>query len=261
MVSERVDTPEPSDSSQENQGIVDLTPEGQDAPGTGVVDTAPAVDAVATETVESQAQTEGQVPSAPQQPGQAVQEQPAEVNPQSFSELRDQVRAQQEQLQYYSQLEQRQQVQQQVDQYRDNLQSQGYLPEQAQQAANAYAEQQQQKLQLEQQSEQYRLFREGQRNAAVHYAKQNKLTFDDLASIEKLNTPQEMEAEAKRISSTRAMEQELAQLKQQQVPAQSFDNNQPAPSASGSDNDLLDKFNAGDRSDSAVNAARRLMGI
>ena len=264
MVSQQVDVPESGDAPiEESQGVTDLTPEGQDIPDSGAVDATSVENAVGTETTEAQPvppQTEQSVEGTGQ-PEQVEQKQPGEVDQQSFGELRDQVRAQQEQLQYYSQLEQRAQIQRQGDEYRDNLQRQGYLPEQAQQAADAHTAQLQQKAELDQQAEQYRQFREGQRNAAVHYAKLHNLTFDDLSSLEKLSTPQEMETEAKRLSSYREMETELAQLKQQQVPAQSFDNNQPAPSASGSENDLLDKYNAGDRSEAAVNAARRLLGI
>ena len=264
MVSERVDTPDTNEAPvEESQGIVDVTPEGQDLPSTGVVDTTAEVDTSTTDDTGTQAQPTVQTPAptAEVPPGQAEQKQPEAVDQQSFGELRDQVRAQQEQLQYYSQLEQRNQIQQEADTYRRNLESQGYLPEQAEQAAKAHVEQVEQKLNLEQQSEQYRQFREGQYNAAIHYAKLHKLDFDDLASLQKYNTPQEMEAEAKRLSTTRAMAKELAELKQQQVPPQNFDNNQPAASSSGSENDLLDKYNAGDRSEAAVNAARRLLGI
>ena len=71
---------------------------------------------------------------------------------------------------------------------------------------------------------------------------------------------EEMKAEAKRISENRELRIELARYKQQEAPAQSFDNNQPSPSATGSEDDLLDKFIAGDRSPDVVAAAERLMG-
>ena len=264
MVSERVDTPDTNEApAQENQGIVDVTPEGQDLPSTGVVDTTAEVDTSTTDDTGTQAQPTVQTPAptAEVPPGQVEQKQPEAVDQQSFGELRDQVRAQQEQLQYYNQLEKKAQIQREADTYKRNLENQGYLPEQAQQAADAHAEQMQQKQQLESEAEQYRQFREGQNNAAIHYAKLHKLDFDDLAILQKYNTPQEMEAEAKRLSTTRAMAKELAELKQQQVPPQNFDNNQPAASSSGSENDLLDKYNSGDRSEAAVNAARRLLGI
>ena len=252
MVTERADIPVSEDSPVEG-GITDITPTDE-SPDTGVVDTAPAADAV-----ESQEQPVTQESPTPEQP--QAQEQPEQVDQQSFGELRDQVRAQQEQLQYYNQLEQRAQIQQGADKYKQDLERQGYLPEQAAQAANERAQQEYQSSQLKSQAEQYRLFREGQHNAAIHFAKEYKLGLDDLNSLEKFNTPQEMESEAKGLSETRSMASELAELKQKQVPAQSFDDNQPSPSASGSENDLLDKYISGDTSPDVVAAAKRLMGI
>ena len=258
MVTERADAPEPGgDADPVEQGLFDLTPQGQDAPDTGAVDAAPVE---GTPPPAPTAEAVGTLaPTAPPTPGQP-QAEPDKADPQSFGEMRDQVRAQQEQLQYYGQLEQRARLQQAADQYSQQLQQQGYLPEQAQQAAQSQLAQAQQVQQLDQQAEQYRQFKEGQRNAAVHFAKEHKLGIDDLATLERFNTPAEMEIEAKRMSQTRGMAAELAQLKQQQVPAQSFDNNQPSPSATGSENDLLDKYIAGDRSPDAVAAAARLLG-
>jgi hypothetical protein len=260
MVNQGADVPEATnDSDSGSQGITDLTPEGQDSAVTTdtLVDTAQAAESTA-----PVAGTEGtpgavteQAP-APEQP----QTQPSEqVDPQSFTELRDQVRSQQEQLQYYNQMEQRSQIQRQVDQYQQDLQRQGYLPEQAAQLAKQQGDMLQQKQQLDKQAEDYRMFREGQRNAALHYAKQYKLGLDDLAGLERFNTPQEMELEAKRVSENRDLKIELARLKQQQVPSQSFDNNQPSPAATGSEDELLDKYIAGDRSPDAVAAAQRLL--
>ena len=245
MVTERADIPVPGDDSME-ASITDVTPTDE-APDTGVVDTAPAAD-----TVESQEQPVTQESPTPEQP--QAQEQPEQVDQQS---LEQQVRAQQEQLQYYSQLEQRAQLQQQTSQYQQDLERQGYLPEQAAQAANEFAQQTQSK----QQADQQRQYAEGQRNASVHFAKKYKLGLDDLEILGRYGTPQEMEAEAKRLSETRSMAAELAELKQKQVPAQSFDDNQPTPSASGSENDLLDKYISGDTSPDVVAAAKRLMGI
>ena len=94
----------------------------------------------------------------------------------------------------------------------------------------------------------------------MQFAKENNLGLDDLTALEKFNTPDEMKAEAKKISENRTLRVELARYKQQEAPAQSFDNNQPSPSATGSEDDLLDKFISGDRSPDVVAAAERLMG-
>jgi len=260
MVNQGADVPEATnDSDSGSQGITDLTPEGQDSAVTTdtLVDTAQAAESTA-----PVAETEGtpgvateQAP-APEQPQTQSSEQ---VDPQSFTELKDQVRSQQEQLIYYNQLEQRAQIQQQVAQYQKDLQAQGYMPEQAAQLAKQQANSLQQTQQLNKQAQDYRMFREGQRNAALHYAKQYKLGLDDLAGLERFNTPQEMELEAKRVSENRDLKAELAKFKQQQVPAQSFDNNQPSPAATGSEDELLDKYIAGDRAPDVVAAAQRLL--
>lgn len=266
MVNQGADIPEVADSpAPESQGLLDLTPQGQDSADiTSVVDEAQAAETTApvAETEGTEGATTEQAPAVgePPQPEQPQTQTSQQVDPQSFTELKDQVRSQQEQLQYYSQLEQRAQVQQQIDQYQQDLQTRGYLPEQAAQMAKQQGEALQQKQQLEQQAQDYRLFKEGQRNAAVSFAKEYKLGLDDLDTLQKFNTPEEMKAEAKRISENRELRIELARYKQQEAPAQSFDNNQPSPSATGSEDDLLDKFIAGDRSPDVVAAAERLMG-
>jgi hypothetical protein len=261
MVNQGADVPGvTNDSDSGSQGITDLTPEGQDSAVTTdtLVDTAQAAENTAS--VAGTEGTPGAVTEQAPAPEQPQTESSEQVDTQSFTELRDQVRSQQEQLQYYNQMAQRAQLQQQVDEYQKDLQVQGYMPEQAAQLAKQQADMLQQKQQLDKQAEDYRMFREGQRNAAMHYAKQYKLSFDDLAGLERFNTPQEMELEAKRVSENRELKVELARLKQQQVPAQSFDNNQPSPAATGSENELLDKYIAGDRSSDVVAAAQRLMG-
>ena len=257
MVNQGADVPEvANDSGSGTQGLLDLTPEGQDSAVTTdtLVDTAQAAESTAP--VAGTEGTTGAQAPAPEQP----QTQPSEqVDPQSFTELKDQVRSQQEQIQYYTQLEQRAQIQQQVDQYQQDLQRQGYLPEQAAQMANQQAEMVQQKQQLDKQASEYSQFKQGQANAARVFAKQYKLGIDDLSSLERFNTPQEMELEAKRISENRDLKAELAKFKQQQVPSQSFDNNQPSPAATGSEDELLDRYIAGDRSPGVVAAAQRLL--
>ena len=105
MVNQGADVPEvANDSGSGTQGLLDLTPEGQDSAVTTdtLVDTAQAAESTAP--VAGTEGTTGAQAPAPEQP----QTQPSEqVDPQSFTELKDQVRSQQEQIQYYTQLEQR----------------------------------------------------------------------------------------------------------------------------------------------------------
>ena len=75
------------------------------------------------------------------------------------------------------------------------------------------------------------------------------------------STPQEMEKEAADIAKYRGLAAENARLKQQQVPSQQLDNNQPSPSATGNEDQLLDRYIGGDRSPEAVSAAQRLLNL
>ena len=103
---------------------------------------------------------------------------------------------------------------------------------------------------------------QGRQTAAVHFMKKHGLAdkqmLDDLMALQQTNNPAEMEKEAQRIKNDRALRAENAQLKQGRVAPQAFDNSQGAAESSSSDNRLLDAYNAGDRSEAAVRAARRL---
>ena len=255
MVTERADAPEPGGEPdvQEQGGMFDITPD------TSAVDDAPRSTDEGTQL--SMEETPSLTPEVPESPAeQPAPEQASGVSPTSFSELQEQVKQQQEQLQYFNQREQQTQLQQQATQWEQELQRQGYLPEQARQIAVERMTKTQEVTQAQQQARQFQEFQVGRHNAALHFAKEHKLGFDDLTQLEKYNTPEEMEIEAKRIAETRDLKAELARMKQDQVPAQSFDNNQPSPAATGSEDDLLDKYIAGDRSPSVVAAAARLLG-
>ena len=115
--------------------------------------------------------------------------------------------------------------------------------------------QQQQNLQSTVQIEQ------GKRNASVHFAKQYNLGIDSLGTLEKAQTPQEMESIAKNISSMAKLERENAELKARLAPQQSFDTNTPTPAAATNDERLLDAYLDGDRSEAASKAAAKLLGI
>ena len=259
MVTERADTPDGGDApanDPQDVGIVDLTPTNQ-GDVSDVVDAAP----VTTE-------AEGQAPvaeappiqeAAPVVPETPVEESQIPGQP-TFAEIQEQMKHQQEQLQYFQQMQQQQQLQQQATTYAQELERQGYLPEQAQMLAQDRMKNSQENILAQQRAQELQQHREGQLNAADHFATKYNLAISDLATLRKMNTPEEMESEAKRISETRELRAEVARLKQGQVPAQSFDDNQPSPAASGSEDDLLDKYIAGDRSPQAVAAAARLLG-
>ena len=87
----------------------------------------------------------------------------------------------------------------------------------------------------------------------------DKQMIADMRTLLRTNTPTEMEKEARRIKEDRSLRAENARLKQGQVPAQTFDNSQGSASASSNDQRLLDAYIAGDRSEAATAAVRRIM--
>ena len=116
---------------------------------------------------------------------------------------------------------------------------------------------------IEQKQQQEKLrHEEGKRNAAIHFYKQYKLdNIDDLQTLEKYNDPQSMEEAAKRIQSDKAKDAEIAKLRAQLVPSQTFDDSQSTPAASTDEDRWLERYNQGDRSSQAAAAARRAAGL
>ena len=100
--------------------------------------------------------------------------------------------------------------------------------------------------------------KEGQYRVSLHYGKQYNI---DPEQLLKYSTPQEMEQAAQTQSKFRALEEENARLKKQQVPSQSFDNNTAPAEASSSEERLLDLYNSGVRNPDTNAAARRAAGI
>tara|TARA_R100000306_G_C4366793_1_gene138035 strand:+ start:361 stop:870 length:510 start_codon:yes stop_codon:yes gene_type:complete len=161
----------------------------------------------------------------------------------------------------YEQVQMRATIQQQAEGYKKQLESQGFLPEHADHAANYYVQSQQQQINLMQQADQYGQHLHGKQVAAEHFAKQYNLGINDLAILRQNDTPEVMEAVAKKMSADRARDGELAQYRQAKVPAQSFDNSQGNPQVAADEGGWLDRYNGGDRSASAVAAARKAAGL
>ena len=167
----------------------------------------------------------------------------------------------QEQQSKMAQLEQERtvnQVKAQAEQYRAQLIQQGYSAEQAQVSAEAQYRQQLQQVQTTEQYKQTLDFKEGQYRASLHYGKQYNIDPEQLLNY---STPQEMEQAARHQSEVRALKEENARLKKQQVPAQSFDNNTAPAEASSSEERLLDQYNSGVRNPETEAAARRAAGL
>ena len=161
----------------------------------------------------------------------------------------------------YQQQQQQTQIQQQTEQYKQQLEQAGYLPEQADQIAQGWFSQQSQISQMQQQQSDYVKFMQGQSAAAEHFAAQYSLNLSDLAELRRHQDPQSMEAAAKRMKSDRDKDAEIARLKAQLVPSQSFDDSQSTPAASTDEGRWLERYNQGDRSSQAQAAARRAAGL
>lgn len=160
-----------------------------------------------------------------------------------------------------AQLEGERQVEQvrlHAEQYRDQLINQGYSNDQAQSMASQYYHQQNQTVQQQQKHTEEKEFIEGQYKASLHYGKQYNV---DPEQLIKFKNPQEMEVAARHQAELRALKEENAKLKKQQVPAQSFDNSTAPAEASSSEARLLDQYNAGVRNPDTEAAARRAAGI
>ena len=176
-------------------------------------------------------------------------------------EKAEQVAKMQQDAAQYEQVQMRATIQQQAEGYKKQLESQGFLPEHADHAANYYVQSQQQQINLMQQADQYGQHLHGKQVAAEHFAKQYNLGINDLAILRQNDTPEVMEAVAKKMSADRARDGELAQYRQAKVPAQSFDNSQGNPQVAADEGGWLDRYNGGDRSASAVAAARKAAGL
>jgi hypothetical protein len=161
-----------------------------------------------------------------------------------------------------SQRQWEQQVMQRAKQIERKAQEQGADPQSSRQAARQYVTHQKELKDQEVKAVDLLGFVEGRQNAALHFALQNKLlnkqALEDIQTLLKFRSPQEMALEAKRMSQLRSQAAEISQLKQGRVAPQTFDNSQGAAEASSNDQRLLDAYNNGDRSDAAVRAARRL---
>ena len=233
----------------------------------GDADAPPVVDSDQEATEGTFSQTSGG--EAPQTSGTA-QEQPASEQPQQQPEQpqqpnRDQAAAIEElyrRRQVDAQRQWEQQVIRKAQTMERRAQEQGTDPQAAKQIGRQYVMGQKELRDQESKALDLVGFVEGRQNAAMHYALQNKLVskqvIEDLVTLTRFRSPQEMELEAKRMAQLRSQAAEIAQLKQGRVPPQTFDNSQGAAEATSNVDRLLEAYNNGDRSEAAVKAARRM---
>ena len=193
-----------------------------------------------------------QIPETPLTNQPSVPPQP-QLTPEQLAQLqRDQEQYQQVQLTA--------QLQQESTKYQQQLEAQGYLPEQAQQLAYQFMQTRQAQVSMLRQHDQEKAEIAGKQAAAEHFAQKYNLNFSDLATLKLAERPEQMESVAKQIQSDRKVRDELTELRKAKVPAQNFDNSQGSPEVASSDGNWLDRYNAGDRSPNAVAAAKKILG-
>ena len=146
--------------------------------------------------------------------------------------------------------------------YQQQLEDAGYMPEQAKDQARRYIQQEQKFRKQDEEAANMVGYIQGRNLAAIHFLQKHglasKQVIDDLAALQKASSPAEMEKEAMRMKNDRAMRAEIAQLKQGRVPPQTFDNSQGSAEATTNQDRLYDAYLAGDRSEAAVRAVRKL---
>jgi hypothetical protein len=152
-------------------------------------------------------------------------------------------------------------LQQEGTKLKDQLEANGYMPEQAAYAAQQHIQGKQAQANLIRQQSEYNQNEAGKIIAAEHFARQYKLGVDDLPVLRQAESPEVMEQLAKSITERRGEQDELARLRQGQVPPQQFDNSQGAPDVASNDSSWIDRYNSGDRSTQAVAAAKKAAGF
>jgi len=259
-------TPEVTQDNNNGDTLVDVTSEFEgantfedtSAPTEETTDTPPPPENVETPTettekpvepVAEQANTTTETPEAP-----SVPQENNETTEQRLKELETKNAE-------YEQQQQQSQLQAQASQYAQQLERNGYLPDQANQIATQWMAQQSREAQLAQQQQDQIRYIQGQSVAAEHFATKYDLKLSDLAELKKYDSPQSMEEAAKSIKANRAKDARIAELEAKLVPPQEFDSSQSTPGASNSEDSWLDKYNSGDRSPNALAAARRAAGL
>ena len=262
MVSQSQEQPEASTPPDNSGGTTtDITSEFEGVNTFEDVSTSPE-DIAPEAPVTEEATTE--TPPAPA-PVAETPETPATPEPEApdtrLDDLQERIQKQEEQVSYYQNQQQQQQLQQQAYAVQQQYEQQGIIPEQAAQMSQQWLAQQNAVAQRQKQHDQQLQYLQGQANAAEHFANKYGLGLNDLAELRKHPNPDAMEEAAKGIKSIRDKDAEIAELRAKLVPSQNFDNSQSTPAASNDEDRWLDRYNQGDRSAQAQEAARRAAGL
>ena len=146
--------------------------------------------------------------------------------------------------------------------HEQNLLNDGLLPDQARKVTTQMIGYENKLHDVQQKSMELLQFAEGRNIAALQIGMKHGLipkeVVDDINVLLRSQSPDGMEFEAKRMSELRQARAEISQLKQGQVKPQTFDNSQGSAEAVNSEDRLIDAYLNGDRSEAAVQAAKRL---
>lgn len=180
-----------------------------------------------------------------------------QLTPDQIQQLQQQNEAYRQQAAQLEEAQRRQTRAAAATAYQAELENQGLLPEQA----RAIADRERQLTeQLEQQQTNFDRSRAEQEAKAIvarRFAQQHGVSTEELMMY---STPEAMADAAKTKAQLKKQEGQIAALTQSQVPSQEFEVGTATGEVDRSENSLLDAYNAGDRSELAVAAARRAAG-
>ena len=262
MVTENNDTQLSLDSS-----TTEATPA---APSTEAPATDTPVEPTTTEATPSEETTETTPAEAPvsQDDGQVssdTAETPAEtpkIDAESLNKQLEETKQQQENLQkqvmQYEVEKQRQAIEDEAVRYNQALVEGGMEEAQAKQLTEQLKQTRVNEQQYSQNIQNLDAYYRGKFNAAMEIGEKHGISPKELMAFD---SPQDMEKHASSQSEVTRLKAEIAKLKKEQVPAQQYDNSQAPAEGSTSEQRLLDKYNAGDRSPDAVAAAKRILGL
>ena len=246
---------------QEQQlGFTDITPVEAEAPTEEPAET--------TEKPAEETPVEQEVTTAVTE--QPVQEQPLpESPPEKTQEQIQQELQRQREIDELSQrrsqeaeAQRKQQLAQKAQQNERQLLDEGMLPEQARKQTRQMLQYENRLYEQDKQAVELVQFAEGRNIAALLIGMKHGLipkeVVDDINVLLRSQSPDGMEFEAKRMSELRQTRAEISRLKQGQVKPQTFDNSQGSAEAVNSEDRLIDAYLNGDRSEAAVQAAKRL---
>ena len=245
-------------------GFTDITPLEEPAPEIGET-----LEAVVEETASTTGSTETATEITEQQPTPVEQAPVPDSPPEKTPE---QVEAELQRQRDLDELSNRrmqedenkrkQSLLQRAKQHEQQLLEEGLMPETARKQTRQMIEYENKLYDQDKQAMQLLHFAEGRNIAALQIGMKHGLipkeVVDDINILLRSQSPNEMEYEAGRMKELRQTRAEISQLKQGQVKPQTFDNSQGSAEAVNNEDRLIDAYLNGDRSEAAVQAAKRL---